>query len=331
MSRIDDRPERVAVSARAIDASTRTIVVALLSNLLGAPAKTVAAVVTRTVAMSAEASHAFADTGNQALLLVAQRTSRRWPDDTHPFGYGREAYFWALIASVVVFVVGAVFALREGMAELLHPVGATAYRAVYLVLGLSVILDGVSLISAVRQLRAEARVLERDFLDQVLLTSDPTVRAVSAEDAAAIAGDLVAIGGVALHHTTGSAAPEGVAAVLIGVMLVGVGFQLARRNHDFLLGEQVSGAARARVEAFLGGHAGVASVVQLYMTFVGPRRVWILVRVRVDPQLDGDAVQRLLGELEHEMLERSEYVVRVDVGLSSVAPLPRVLVSRVAP
>ncbi|MDQ6852078.1 MAG: cation transporter [Actinomycetota bacterium] len=98
--------------------SARTVAVALAANLGVALAKFVAAVFTGSTAMSAEASHAFADTGNEVLLLIAQRSSTRPGDDQHPFGYGREAYFWALIASVVVFVGGAVFSLREGIIEL---------------------------------------------------------------------------------------------------------------------------------------------------------------------------------------------------------------------
>jgi hypothetical protein len=138
------------------DASRRTVVVALLSNLGVAVAKLVAAVVTRSTATSAEASHALADTGNQVLLVVAQRSSIRPRDDRHPFGYGREAHFWALIASVVVFVAAAVFSLREGITELVHPVRATSFVVVYLVLAVSIVLDSASLLSAAHQLRAEA-------------------------------------------------------------------------------------------------------------------------------------------------------------------------------
>ena len=241
-------------------ASARTVAVALATNFAIALAKLVAAVVTRSTAMSAEASHALADTGNQVLLLIAQRTSIRPRDDRHPFGYGRAAYFWALIASVVVFVAGATFSLREGVVELIDPVRATSFAVVYAVLAVSMVLDSVSLWKAVRQLRVEARLLRRDFLDQVMLTSDPTVRAVFAEDAAAIAGDLIAIVGVALHQATGSSLPEAIAAVLIGVLLVAVGAQLARRNHDFLLGEQAPLAVKADVRAFVIGYPGVIAV-----------------------------------------------------------------------
>lgn len=293
--------------------SSRTVLVALIANLGVAATKVFAAIVTRSTAMTAEASHACADVGNQVLLVVAQRRSTRPADARRPFGSGREAYFWALMASIVVFVAGAVFSFREGITELLHPVRLTSFAMVYAVLAVSVTLDSVSLVQSVHQLRSEARVQSRDFLDQLMLTSDPTVRAVFAEDAAAIAGDVVAFGGVALHQATGSSAPEGWAAAIIGVLLVGVGVQLARRNRDFLLGEQAPPRAKERIRAAVAATPGVVSVGELLVTFVGPRQVWVLARVDVDDRLRGDQVESLVAEVEQTLRRASDHVVRVDV------------------
>ncbi len=293
--------------------STRTVVVALATNVGVAVAKIAAALLTGSVAMLAEAWHAVADSGNQILLLVAQRRSTRPRDDRHPFGYGREAYFWALIASIGVFVTGAVFSLREGIEELIRPVGTSAFAIVYAVLAISVVLDSVSLLRAVQQLRVEASQFRRDFLDQVMLTSDPTVRAVFAEDAAAIAGDVIAFVGVALHQITGSPTPEAVAAIVIGLLLIGVGVQLARRNHDFLLGEQAPPAVKAEVRAFVEGYPGVVSVSELLVSFVGPRQVWVLARLDVADDLRGDQVETLVRGIEAGLERQSDYIARVDV------------------
>jgi cation diffusion facilitator family transporter len=289
------------------------VAVALAANLGVAAAKLVAAIITRSTAMSAEAAHAVADAGNQVLLLVAQRRSTRPRDDRHPFGYGREAYFWALIASLVVFVAGAVFSLREGVVELLYPVGASSFLVAYAILAVSAVLDSVSLLQAVRQLRAEARLLRREFLDQLVLTSDPTLRAVFAEDAAAIAGDVIALVGVGLQQATGSSTPDAVAAVLIGLLLIGVGVQLARRNRDFLLGEQAPAAVKDEIRAFVVGYPGVAAVRELLVTFVGPRRVWVLARVDIKDELRGDEVEELVRAIELGLQHQSEYIERVDV------------------
>jgi cation diffusion facilitator family transporter len=293
--------------------SARTVVVALLVNLSVALAKIGAAVITGSTAMSAEAAHAVADTGNQLLLLEAQRRSVRPADDRHPFGYGRDAYFWALIASVGVFVAGAVFSLREGIASLLHQVDATSFGVAYVILAISAIFDSVSLVQAVRQLRSEARQFRRDFLDQVVMTSDPTVRAVFAEDAAAIAGDMIALVGVALHQATGSPVPDAIAAVLIGMLLVAVGVQLARRNRDFLLGEQAPPAVRAEVERSVASRPGVVAIKELLLTYLGPRRIWVLTRVDVDDGLRGDEVEELVRAIDADLRKQSPYIVRVDV------------------
>jgi len=304
-------------------ASTRTVVIALGSNIGVAAAKIVAAVFTGSVAMSAEAWHAVADTGNQVLLLVAQRRSIRPRDDRHPFGHGREAYFWALIASIGVFMAGAVFSLREGIAEIVHPSGTTGFVVVYAVLAVSVVLDSVSLVRASRQLRAEATHLRRDFVDQIMLTSDPTVRAVFAEDAAAIAGDLIALVGVAIQQATGSTTPEAVAAMGIGLLLIGVGVELARRNHDFLLGEQAPPSVKEPVEAFILGHPGVRSISELLVTFVGPRRVWVLARIDIADDLRGDEVEALVRAIASGLAAESDYVDRVDiVPIGPARPMP---------
>jgi len=263
--------------------------------------------------MSAEATHALADVGNQVLLLVARRRSQRVRDEVHPFGYGREAYFWALIASVVVFVGGAAFSLREGITELLHPIAGSAFPAVYVVLAVCLVLDCASLSQSSRQLRGEARGLHREFLDQLVLTSDPTVRAVFAEDAASIAGDVIAFAGIVVHHLTGSSMPEGVAAVLIGLLLVAVGTQLARRNHDFLLGEQAPAASRAEMRTTLVGFPGIVAVHELLVSFVGPRRLWVLARVGIDPDLKGNEVEALVRTIETTLRRRSRFVERVDI------------------
>jgi cation diffusion facilitator family transporter len=308
-------PNEVLVTTNdsAPDASARTVMVAFVANLGVAFAKLVAAIVTRSTAMSAEAAHAFADSGNQVLLLVAQRRSTRGPDERHPFGHGREAYFWALIASVVVFVAGAVFSAREGISELVRPVEASSFIVAYAVLAISLLLDGVSLRQAVRQLRGEALMFRRDVLDQVMLTSDPTVRAVFAEDAAAIVGDLIALVGVGLHQASGSSIPDSLAALLIGLLLIGVGIQLARRNRDFLLGEQASPPAVEKVRSFLVDYPGVVAVRELLVTFVGPRRLWVLARLDIDDDLRGNDVEALARAVETGLKQESEYIARVDV------------------
>ena len=293
--------------------SLRTVLLALAMNIGTAVAKLVAALFTGSSAMWAEAFHAIADSGNEVLLLVAQRRSEAPPDERHPLGHGRAAYFWALVAALGVFVSGALLSLHRGIIGLVHRERAVSFRIAYLILFISFCLDGASLIQAQRQLRKEARALERTFLEHLDLSSDPVVRAVFAEDAAALIGNVIACIGIALHQITGSAIPDGVAAIMIGLLLGFVAFQLAARNGDMLIGAQASVALRSRVEATLVAQPGVAAVTELLVMFIGPRRAWVVARVAIDEALNGAAVEALVQNAEATLKRESPFIARVDL------------------
>ena len=293
--------------------SVRTVVVALAANLGIALAKLVAALLSRSSAMVAEALHALADAGNQVLLLVAQRRSARPPDQRHPMGHGREAYFWALIASLGVFVTGALLSVRQGIDELAHPTKAQSFAVAYAVLLISLVLESLSLRRAYRQLRDEARTLSREFFEHLDLSSDPIARAVFAEDAVAVAGNVIAAAGLALHQLTGSAIPDGLAAVVIGLTLGYVAVQLARRNGDFLIGRQASAPLHSRVQEIIAGQQGVCAVTELLVTFLGPRRLWVVARVDIDDALTGARVKELVRATEEALTKESPFIARVDL------------------
>lgn len=290
-----------------------TVLMALAVNLGIMVAKLVAALITGASALLAEALHTFADSGNEALLLVAVRRAGRQADGQHPLGHGREAYFWALIASLGVFVVGAFFSVRQGVKELLHPVPASDFVVAYVVLGVSLALEALSLRRAYGQLHEEAHRFSRNLLEHLLLTSDPTTRAVFGEDAAAVAGNAIAIVGVALHQMTGSVVPDAGAAILIGVLLGGVGLELTRRNRDFLIGEPAPSSIRKRIHEAISSQTGIVAVRELVVTFVGPQQLWVVTRVDVDDRLDGEAIEELTRRTEEALREISSSIVRVDV------------------
>jgi cation diffusion facilitator family transporter len=293
--------------------SLRTVVVALAANLGIAAAKIIAALLTRSSAMLAEAFHGGADAGNQILLLIADRRARRPPDEDHPMGHGREAYFWALLASLGVFLVGALLSLRQGIHQLLEPRPVSSLLAAYLVLGVSFGLDAVSLVRAYRQIKHEANTLEREFLEHLDLTSDPVARAVFAEDAIAMSGDVIAFVGILLHQLTGSPVPDAVAALVIGVSLGIVALELARRNREFLVGQEAAPAVRRRLAKLIAAQPGVTSVGQLLVTFLGPRQLWVVARIEVDGALSGAAVAELLRATERAVHAQSSAIARVDL------------------
>jgi cation diffusion facilitator family transporter len=198
----------------------RTVLVALGAGLGVALAKAGAAVVTGSSALAAEASHSLADTANDLFLLVAQRRSTRPANDRHPLGYGREAYFWALIAACGAFVAGAAFSLRDGINELIHPSATSSFAVAYVVLASSTVFDLVSIRQSAGQMITRGRRYRRSLLEESQVTSDPTLRAVFVEDAVSVSGDVIAFVAVGLNQITGSSVPQGVAAVLIGVVLI---------------------------------------------------------------------------------------------------------------
>jgi cation diffusion facilitator family transporter len=305
--------DRAVAAEVAAGESAVTVVVALVANALIALCKFAAAAITGSSAMMAEAFHSLADTGNEGLLLVAQRRSSRPPDENHPLGYGREAYFWALLAAVGVFVAGSVVAIREGLDELLAPTPAADYVVAYVVLTLALLLEMVSLGQAWRQLRREARERDRQLLRHVMLTSDPTVRAVFAEDSAAVLGSLIALVGVALHQATGSAVPDGIASLAIGGLLAFVAYTLGSRNKDFIVGEPAGADKVARVRDMLAAEPGVVGVREVSVSYIGPGQVTVGARIDVDDGLSGGEVEALVRRLDRRLRAASPAIQHVDV------------------
>lgn len=296
--------------------STVTVLVAFSANLAVAVGKSFAAVLSGSASMSAEAAHSWADTGNEIFLLIANRRSSREADERRPLGYGREAYVWSLLAAVGLFVVGAMVSLWRGVTELLHGSDAAEdYRLAYLVLAIAFVLEGASLLQAVRQLGREARELETEVLEYAIHTSDPTVRAVFAEDGAALIGIAIAFLGILLHHLTGEVVFDAAGSILVGVLLGVVAVVLIDRNRQFLTGEPGSPRIREALVARLAGYPEVAEVRFLHPEFIGPKRLFVVASV----DLVGDAVESsiavTLRELEHR-LEQDRYVAEAVLTVS---------------
>jgi len=311
--------------------SMRTVLVALGSGLAVALAKVAVAVFTGSSAMAAEASHSLADTANDLFLFVAQRRSSRRADDRHPLGYGREAYFWALIAALGVFVAGAAFSLREGIDELIHPSVTSSFTVAYVVLAISAVFDLVSFRQSAGQMIVRGRRYHRGLIDESKVTSDPTLRAVFLEDAVSVSGDVITLAALALNQITGSSIPQGVAAVLIGLVLIRTSLRLVKRSHDFLVGvwpltpeasprqdaddftQPLTSADEQRVRAFLRDYPGVTAIREVLVTFTGPGRAWVTARLDIDDELNGAQVKSLVRGIESGMKRESEAIYRVDV------------------
>jgi cation diffusion facilitator family transporter len=271
--------------------SLTTVLVAFGANILIALAKSAAAAVTGSASLVAEAAHSWADAGNEIFLLMADRRSRRPADQAHPFGHGREAYVWSLFAALGLFVAGAAVSVTHGVQELIHPQAADRFAVGYVVLALSFVLEGISFLRSVQQAKPEAQSMQRDLIEHVLATSDPTLRAVFAEDSAALTGLVIAAAGLGAHQVTGSAVPDAIGSILIGVLLAVVAIVLINLNRRFLVGQEADPRVRmAAIQALLDAPE-VARVTYLRLEVVGPRMVFVV----GDVDLTGDDTESHLA------------------------------------
>jgi cation diffusion facilitator family transporter len=282
-----------------VDQSLLTVLVAFLANLLIAIAKSVAAVITASASMLAEAAHSWADAGNEILLLIADRRSDRGRDSRHPMGFGREAYVWSMFAAFGLFTAGAVVSIWHGFQELLKPEEASHYLVAYVVLAIAFVLEGISFIQAMTQARRMAAARDRSVPSFVLNTSNPTLRAVVAEDAAALIGIAIASAGVALHQITGSVVPDAIGSILVGVLLGIVAVVLIDRNRRFLVGETVTSEVRQKVLQNLLDRPDIDRITYLHLEYVGPDRLYLVASV----DMAGD-------DVEHDLAVRLRHVER---------------------
>jgi cation diffusion facilitator family transporter len=297
--------------------STLTVVLAFGANLAVAIAKTVAALITGSASMVAESAHSWADTGNELFLIIANRRGGRGKDDDHPYGYGREAYVWSLLAAVGLFVVGAAVSVWHGVTELMSGGEAAHenYAVAYAVLAIAFVLEGVSFLQALRQLRGEAKDLDREVLEHALNTSDPTVRAVFAEDSGALIGIVIAFAGIGLHQLTGSAAWDAIGSILVGLLLGVIAVVLIDRNRRFLTGVPGSSRLHAATRAELERLPDIATVRYLRLEFVGPRQLFVLASVDLVGDQVESSVARTLRRLERE-IERNPSIVEAVLTVS---------------
>jgi cation diffusion facilitator family transporter len=294
--------------------SKSTVLLAFAVNLVIAIAKTAAGLLTLSSAMLAEAAHSWADTTNQVFLLFALKRSRRPADTTHPFGYGKERYFWSLLAAVGIFVTGALFSIYQGVEGLLHPhreISGREFVVSYVVLGVAFLLEGSSLAKAVRQLNGEARMLRRGLLEQLRRSNDPTVKTVASEDSAAVAGLLLAAAGLVLHQLTGSGIFDAAASMAIGLLLAWIAYALGRDTKELLIGESADPELRLDIMALLIGYDGVTGLLDMLTMQLSPEHVLVAAKVDFRDHLGAAEVERLCNRIERDLQEKFPVVTHL--------------------
>ncbi len=299
-----------------VGSGSRTVLIALGANFLVAIAKSIAGFITGSASMAAEAAHSWADFGNEIFLLVADRRSIKEPDSRHPLGYGREAYVWSMFAAFGIFTAGAVVSVWHGIQELLEPEEATDFVVAYVVLGVAFILEGISFVQAFSQARAGGKERGTGAVRFALTSSNSTLRAVFAEDAAALIGLLVAAVSIFLHEITGSAVFDAIGSILIGVLLAIVAVILIDRNRRFLVGEAPDPGVRTDALGKLLARVEIARVTYLHLEYVGPGRVFLVAAVDLVGDDREAHVAATLRRVERD-IEENEHIEEAVLTLST--------------
>ncbi|PRY32588.1 cation diffusion facilitator family transporter [Umezawaea tangerina] len=299
--------------------SKLTVVLALVVNLAIAVMKAVAGIITGSAAILSEAAHSVADTFTEALLLTALRRSDKPADRKHPFGYGKERYFWSLLAAVSIFASGAMFAFYEGFRTVFGEAEEQTRPLVgYIVLALAFAMESVSWAQAVRQVRRESKAQDRSIVEYLRMSDDPTVKTVFLEDSAALTGLLIAFAGVGLHQLTGSSVWDGIASLAIGVLLAAVAYSLARTNRGLLIGRQADPVMIRAIGQRLREAPEVEAVVDLLSMLTGTDRVLLCARLDFDDALGAADLERACVRIDGEL--RAEFP---DLDEIFLEPVPR--------
>jgi cation diffusion facilitator family transporter len=292
--------------------SHKTVYLALAANAGIGVAKFAGGAISGSSAMLAEGAHSVADTTNQLFLLASLNLSERDPDATHPFGYGMERFFWSFLAAVFIFVSGALFSVYEGVHRMLSgETPGTGAGIAFAVLGVGVVLEGSSLLRAVRQTERQARASRRPFAQHLRVSRDPTTKTVVFEDSAAVLGLFLAAGGLGLTELTGSVVYDGAASVAIGILLAIVAFLLGRDTKSLLIGSSALPEEREALERVFAEHPGVDELVELLTMVLGPESLLVAAHFDIADELDSRETETLADELDQQLREAVPDVTQV--------------------
>jgi cation diffusion facilitator family transporter len=278
------------------DGGGKAIVAALGANLAIAASKLVAFVVTGSSSMLAESVHSLADSGNQLLLLVGGRRARREADERHPFGYGRDRYFYAFVVALVLFTLGAVFAVYEGIVKIRHPHELDSAAVAIGVLVFAIVAEGFSFRTAIREARPDKG--SSSWAAFIRHAKSPELPVVLLEDLAALIGLLLALGGVGLTLLTGDPVWDGLGTLAIGVLLGAVALVLALEMKGLLIGESASRDSVEAIRAALVDGRHLTRVIHLKTLHLGPDELLVAAKVAVAAELTLPEVARAIDAAE---------------------------------
>ncbi|AVR46344.1 cation efflux family transporter [Christiangramia fulva] len=284
--------------------SNIAIYAAIAANILIAASKFIASFFTGSSAMLAEGIHSIVDTGNGLLLLMGIKKSRQKPDKLHPFGYGKEVYFWSFVVSILIFSLGGGFAIYEGIHHLTHPEPLKDPAWNYAVLGAAILFEGTSLFIAIRNFNKTRDRKSNNIIKNIIRSKDPTSFAVIIEDSAAVAGLVVALLGVFLTQQTQNPYIDGVASIIIGAILLLVATFLARESKGLLIGESAYPEVIKAVEKILEENRQVKGFSMPQTMHLGPEKILLIVEIDLADDMDLLKAEDLVKKLREEIMEK---------------------------
>jgi cation diffusion facilitator family transporter len=300
-----------------VEGSKRVIIAAFVGNFAIAVTKFAAAAYTGSSAMLSEGIHSLVDTGNQALLLYGLKRAGRPADDRHPFGYGKEMYFWAFVVAILIFAVGAGVSLYEGIERVRHPTTITNPTVNYVVLGLALIFESGSWYVAWKEFNAVRG--EQSMLAAITTSKDPAIFTVLLEDTAALLGLLIALIALIFSEILAMPVLDGVASIGIGCLLALVAILLAYETKGLLIGEAADPALEKSVRRLLVGQRHIQRVNEVLTLHQGPRHILVTVSVDFSDGITADQVESAVSEIEVRIKRIDPAVTRVFVEAQSWA------------
>jgi cation diffusion facilitator family transporter len=297
--------------------STRTVVIALLSNVAIAVAKLIGGLLSGSTGLLAEAAHSAADTVNEICLAIGLYRDRRPADVAHPLGHGRERFLWSFMAAIASFLIGGCLSIAMAVAQLKghHPVPGGLLA--WIVLSVSFVADGTSWLQSLRQARRQAKDYNLTIWRYILRSSDPVVRAVFFEDSAALIGLVVAASGLLLSRIFGTSVPDSLASLVIGLLLASTAIGVARPFADFLVGRSVAPTVFEEILAIVENDAAVEQVLSFRAIYSGPEEVLVMAKIHPTAHINSEEFGRAMDALDHNI--RLAFPVVADVFIDITA------------
>ncbi len=295
--------------------SKKVIYAALIGNSLIAVTKFIAAAITHSSAMLSEGIHSLVDTGNQVLLLYGLRRSKKPADKEFPFGHGQELYFWSFVVAIMIFAVGAGISIYEGVHHLRHPKPIASPHVNYIVLALAMVFEGIAWFMAWRAFRKQKG--DKGYFRAVHESKDPTMFVVLFEDSAAIIGLVVAFIGVLLSEITGILYFDGLASIVIGLILGGTAAWLAYETKSLLIGESATSEVVKSIRDIVAGYPHIQHVNEVLTMHMGPDYILVNLSVEFVNNVSTDQIEDVIAAMDRTLKQKIPKVKRVFIEAES--------------